>query len=169
MGGGEHGRVLVAGIGNVFFGDDGFGPQVVRRLDLACLAPRVDVSDYGIRGLHLAYELLDGRYGTLILVDAVPMGETPGTLEVIEVEDMGQFGQQLDAHSMSPATVLSAIQALGAVAPRVVVVGCQPRAVDTGMNLTPEVTAALDRAAELVVEVANAEAARADAFGVGAG
>ncbi|GLZ12928.1 hypothetical protein Acsp04_31630 [Actinomadura sp. NBRC 104425] len=80
-------RVLVAGIGNVFLGDDGFGVEVVRRLDAADLPPAVDVADYGIRGLHLAYELLDGRHDTLIMVDAVPLDGPPGTLAVLDVGD----------------------------------------------------------------------------------
>lgn len=168
MGGGEASRVLVAGIGNVFFGDDGFGSEVVRRLDQARLAPGVDVSDYGIRGVHLAYELLEGRYRALIMIDAVPMDEPPGTLAVIEVEDAQKFGQQFDAHSMNPAAVLATLAGLGGGVPRVLVVGCQPGSIDTGMALTPEVTAALHEAADLVIEVANLEAARVDASGVGA-
>lgn len=156
----EAGRVLVAGIGNVFFGDDGFGSEVVRRLDPSCLAPGVDVSDYGIRGVHLAYELLDGRYRALIMVDAVPMGETPGTLAVIEVGDAEQFGRQFDAHSMNPASVLSTLAGLGGSVPRVLVVGCQPGSIDTGMSLTSEVSAMVDQAAALVAEVANAEVGR---------
>ena len=80
------GRVLVAGIGNVFLGDDGFGVEVVRRLDPDRLPADVDVADYGIRGVHLAYDLLDGRHDVLVLVDALPLGEPPGTLAVLEVD-----------------------------------------------------------------------------------
>ncbi len=77
-------RVLVAGIGNIFLGDDGFGVEVVRRIDAAALPPSVDVADYGIRGIHLAYDLLDGRHDTLIMVDAVPLDGPPGTLAVLD-------------------------------------------------------------------------------------
>lgn len=99
------GRVLVAGIGNVFFGDDGFGPAVVARLRRDALPGTVDVGDFGIRGLHLAYELLEGHHRALVMVDALPMGGPPGTLAVVEVDGDGQPGDRLDAHSMSPAAV----------------------------------------------------------------
>ncbi|GAB3980070.1 hypothetical protein GCM10029978_077150 [Actinoallomurus acanthiterrae] len=79
-------RVLVAGIGNVFLGDDGFGVEVVGRIDASALPSTVEVTDYGIRGVHLVYELLDGRVDTLILVDAVPLDGPPGTLAVLEVD-----------------------------------------------------------------------------------
>ncbi|MGH9295403.1 MAG: hydrogenase maturation protease, partial [Acidimicrobiales bacterium] len=78
-------HLLVAGIGNIFLGDDGFGPEVARRLESEDLGPEVRVADFGIRGVHLAYELLEG-YDALVLVDAVDMGEPPGTLAVIEPE-----------------------------------------------------------------------------------
>ena len=83
------GRVLVAGIGNVFLGDDGFGVEVVRRLAAVSLPDGVDVADYGIRGVHLAYDLLDGRYDTVVLVDALPLEEPPGTLAVLEADPAG--------------------------------------------------------------------------------
>ncbi|MBO0693287.1 MAG: hydrogenase maturation protease, partial [Acidimicrobiaceae bacterium] len=117
MNGKEPGRVLVAGIGNVFFGDDGFGPAVVGQVRSAGLPESVDVADFGIRGVHLAYELLDARYATVVLVDALPMSEPPGTLAVLHVEHPGQLGGQVDAHSMSPAAVLAALSALGATMP----------------------------------------------------
>ena len=97
------GRVLVAGIGNVFFGDDGFGPAVVEHVDRSWLPERVDVADYGISGVHLAYDLLDGRHGWLVMVDAVPLGEPPGTLSVLEVDDVAAYGDRLDA-GRPPAT-----------------------------------------------------------------
>ena len=78
-------RVLVAGIGNIFLSDDAFGVEVAHRLSGRALPDGVRVEDYGIRGMHLAYDLLEG-YDALVLVDAVPMGEPPGTLAVIEPE-----------------------------------------------------------------------------------
>lgn len=151
------GRALVAGIGNIFFGDDGFGPAVASLLQGEALPAEADVRDYGIRGVHLAYELLDAKYACLVLVDALPMGEVPGTLAVLEVDKPEQFGGNLDAHSMSPAVVLGALTALGGALPRVLVVGCQPAALDTGMTLSAPVKEALAPAVTLVVEVVRAE------------
>ena len=150
-------RVLVAGIGNVFFGDDGFGVEVARRL-LGQELPDgrldgMDVVDYGIRGVHLAYELLDERYETVVLVDALPMGEPPGTLAVLEAAPEGPDGV-VEAHSMSPHVVLSLLRALGGRPPRVLVVGCEPAALDQGMQLSAPVAAALDEAVRLVLRVA---------------
>lgn len=152
-------RVLVAGVGNVFLGDDGFGVEVVARIDPATLPEGVDVTDYGIRGVHLAYDLLDERYATLILVDALPMGETPGTLAVVEVDALDSTGEtpMVEAHSMNPHVVLAAIRGLGGTPPRVLVVGCEPAVFDAGMQLSPPVTAALDEAAALVTNLAMAE------------
>lgn len=159
MTGQKPGRVLVAGIGNVFFGDDGFGPAVVEQLRGADLPASVDVVDFGIRAVHLAYELLDARYATVVLIDALPMSEPPGTLAVLEVSGPERFGGRMDAHSMSPAAVLAALAALGGTMPRVLVVGCQPGALDTGMTLSEPVAACLAEAAALVQEVARAEVA----------
>ncbi|MGH9081715.1 MAG: hydrogenase maturation protease, partial [Acidimicrobiales bacterium] len=122
-------RVLVAGIGNIFLSDDGFGVEVVNRLSEEPLPPGVRVTDVGIRGLHLAYELLDG-YDAVILVDAVPMGEAPGTVAVIEPDDLmtmpGDEAPVVDAHSMSPEAVLGTLTRLGGSVERLRVVGCQP-------------------------------------------
>jgi hydrogenase maturation protease len=162
-------RVLVAGIGNVFFGDDGFGPAAVGRIDRSTLPDSVDIADYGIAGVHLAYDLLDARHQSLILVDAAPLGEMPGTLAVIEVDDPGRFGDRLDAHSMSPASVLAAITAVGAPLPRVLLVGCQPARLDPGMELSTPVSAALDEAARLIAEVAIGESSIVERTAVAAG
>lgn len=154
------GRVLVAGIGNVFLGDDGFGPAVVERVQRDRLPAAVDVADFGIAGVHLAYELLDGRYGCVVLVDAVPMGERPGTLAVLEADagEPGSPAARVDAHSMAPTSVLSTLAALGGTVERVLVVGCEPCSLDLGMSLSEPVGAVLERAARLVEEVANGEA-----------
>lgn len=152
------GRLLVAGIGNEFFGDDGFGPAVVRCLRPEALPANVDVADYGIRGLHLAYDLLERRHAGLVLVDALPMNEPPGTLSVVEVERAEEFAGGLDPHAMSPAVVLSAVAVLGGRLPPVAVVGCQPDRFDIGMCLSPPVEAALAEAAHLVEEVVRARA-----------
>jgi hydrogenase maturation protease len=149
------GRVLVAGIGNVFLGDDGFGVEVVHRLAAHDLPDGVDVVDYGIRGVHLAYELLDERHDTVVLVDALPMGGPPGALAVLEADagDVGPDGAVVEAHSMSPHVVLAALRALGGRLPRVLVVGCQPAALDQGMELSAPVEAAVDEAVQVVLRV----------------
>jgi hydrogenase maturation protease len=146
--------VLVAGIGNVFQSDDGFGVEVVGRLADTRLPDGVRVGDYGIRGVHLAYELLDGC-GGLVLVDAVPMGEPPGTLAVIEPDAVPASEAVVDAHSMSPDVVLATLARLGGTVQPAFVVGCQPGRLDEGMGLTPPVAAAVDAAVALCRDLAT--------------
>ena len=106
-------RVLIAGVGNIFLGDDGFGVEVARRPGTRTLPEGVRVEDYGIRAVHLAYELLSG-YDGLILVDAVSRGEAPGTVSVIEPDLASGAGPgAMDAHSMSPDTVFALMTSLG--------------------------------------------------------
>lgn len=152
-------RVLCAGIGNIFFSDDGFGVEVARRLADLPMAEGVTVEDYGIRGIHLAYELLDG-YDALILVDAMPMGdEPPGTLVVLEPELPPPSGggdevtPVMDAHTMNPLVVLGTLANLGGSVDRVLVVGCQPATIEEGMGLSEPVAQAVDRAVEMVSEL----------------
>ena len=143
------GRVLVAGVGNIFLGDDGFGPEAARRLATRPLPPGVRVVDYGIRGMHLAYDLLDG-YDALVIVDAVPRGGRPGDVVVLEVgpEDLGTG--DFDGHGMEPTAVLASLGSLGGRLPRTFVVGCEPADVAEGIGLSPPVAAAVDRAVEVV-------------------
>lgn len=147
------GNTLVAGIGNVFLGDDGFGVEVATRLSKEALPQWVRVLDTGVRARHLAYELLDGRYDTAILVDAVSRGGAPGTLYVIEPtvrvvppETVPVF----DGHSMNPDAILGFLQAVGPPSTRVVIVGCEPESIDERMGLSPPVAAAVDEALLLV-------------------
>jgi hydrogenase maturation protease len=119
-------RVLVAGIGNVFLGDDGFGVAVVDRLSRTELPGWVRVADYGIRGMDLAYELAD--YELVILVDAVPRGGAPGTVYVIEAA-IDELEPTLDTHGMDPVKVLSLARELGKMPDRVIVVGAEPQSV----------------------------------------
>ena len=159
--GSEAPRVLVAGIGNIFFGDDAFGVEVAGRLAGRALPAGVRVEDYGIRGVHLAYELLEG-YDALVLVDAVPMGEEPGTVAIIEPEqgprgdgrDEADDGPApaLDAHTMNPAVVLGMLESLGGRLDRVLVVGCEPSVVDEGIGLSIPVADAVDRGVDAVLE-----------------
>jgi hydrogenase maturation protease len=121
-------RILIAGIGNIFFGDDGFGVEVVRRLAQKKLPDGVRVFDAGIRGLALVYELLES-YDAAVLVDAVPRGGAPGTLYVLEPEAdevAATPNVLLDAHHLDPVRVLSLARAMGGRLDRVRVVGCEP-------------------------------------------
>jgi hydrogenase maturation protease len=140
-------RVLVAGIGNVFFGDDGFGPEVAREL-AADSIPGVTVEDYGIRGLHLAYELTSG-YDRAFLIDAVPRGGTPGTLYTIE-PDVPAFRATPDAHRMDLENVFAFLRMIGGEAPPITLVGCEPGAIGETMGLSPPVRDAVAPAADLV-------------------
>lgn len=147
---------LVAGIGNIFFSDDGFGVEVANRLATRPVPDGVRVAEFGIRGLHLAYELLDG-YDALILIDAVPMGEAPGTLAVLDATE-GQLPDAddasiIDAHSMSPAAVLATLSHLGGSVGRVLVVGCEPASMEEGIGLSAPVAGAVDAAVELSLQM----------------
>jgi hydrogenase maturation protease len=138
--------ILVAGIGNIFFSDDGFGPEVVRRLsaDPAAVAdPAVRVVDYGIRGMHLAYDLLD-HDGPLVIVDAVPGPGEPGTIRVLEVGPGDLGAGEFDAHGMNPVAVLANLDMLGGSLPPTYVVGCVPASADEGMGLSAPVASAVD-------------------------
>lgn len=145
-------RVLVAGVGNIFLGDDGFGSEVARALAAVELPPGVRVVDYGIGGVHLAYELLDG-YDQLILVDAVPAGDEPGALTVLEIteDDVGTAG--FDAHAMDPGAVFANLRRLGGTLPPTLLVGCQPASVADGIGLSEPVRAAIAPAIEMVTDL----------------
>jgi hydrogenase maturation protease len=123
-------RILVAGIGNVFLGDDGFGVALADRLARCALPPGVEVVDYGIRGMDLAYALHDG-WDAVLLLDAMPRGLTAGTLSVLE-PDLEGLEVSIDAHGMDPVKVLGLAVALGGELPRVLVVGCEPLTVMRG-------------------------------------
>jgi hydrogenase maturation protease len=149
-------RVLVAGVGNLFLGDDGFGPEVVRHLAGTALPPGVRAVDYGIRGVHLAYDVLDG-YDALILVDALPAAEEPpGTVTVLEVSagamtvPMTVPGGDFDPHGMNPVAVLSTVERLGGTLPPTYVVGCAAASVDEGIGLSERVGAAVPVAVESI-------------------
>ncbi|CAM5677247.1 hydrogenase maturation protease [Streptomyces canus] len=154
-------RTLVAGIGNMFLGDDGFGVETVRRLAERDLPGHIEVVDIGVRGVHLAYQLLDG-YDALVLVDATARGEVPGTLYVIE-HDVGTGSPSpaapaLDGHRMTPDTVLALLGTLcagtgGEPPRRVLVVGCEPASVDEGIGLSPPVSDAVPKAVRLIEEL----------------
>lgn len=162
-------RILVAGIGNIFLGDDGFGPEAIRH---ACPAlskrdfpgAAVTVVDYGIRGMHLAYDLLE-NWHALVLVDAIPDRGTPGALHVFEAdhESMSVTGV-LDSHGMDPGAVFASLGALGGSAPRTIVIGCEVGSVEDGIGLTDAVEAAVLGAAATIDAVLQMLTADSDAM-----
>ncbi|MET1059600.1 MAG: hydrogenase maturation protease [Nocardioides sp.] len=157
--------ILVACVGNIFKSDDGFGVEVAARLAGQELPARVRLEDFGIRSVHLAYELMEG-YDVLVLVDTVAQQAGPaGSLYVVEPDLDAlaadrQTGSPVDAHDLPPGGVLSLLPDLGAQVGRVLVVGCRPETLDDGIGLSPPVAAAVDDAAELVLEVVRRESRR---------
>jgi hydrogenase maturation protease len=148
-------QILVAGIGNIFLGDDGFGPEVIRHVPDHVAGPQVRVVDYGIRGMHLAYDLLDG-YQALVLVDALPDRGAPGTLHVFQADhETLTSGVGLDAHAMDPGAVFASLAALGGTPPHTVVIGCEVSDVDERMGLAPPVAAAVPAAVSAIEEVVD--------------
>ena len=151
-------RSLVAGIGNIFLGDDGFGVEVVNRLQRAELPAHVSVADFGIRGVHLAFELAGGAYESVILVDTVARGQPPGTLYVIDpTTDPDCAGSDADAHSLTPGAVLAWLRRIGGDCGRITIVGCEPASLDETMGLSAPVAAAVDEAVRLVRELVTTE------------
>jgi hydrogenase maturation protease len=155
-------RILVAGIGNIFLGDDGFGPEVIRHAaphlsDRDFAGATVTVVDYGIRGMHLAYDLLND-WDALVIIDAVPDRGSPGSVRVFEADHESLNATAgLDAHGMDPAAVFASLRALGGSAPRTIVIGCEAENVDDGIGLTdvvgsavPEAVAAIESALQML-------------------
>jgi len=154
--------ILIVGIGNIFLGDDGFGVEVVRRLGDLPLPAGVRVADFGTRGLHLAFELLDRAADTTILVDATPRGGDPGTVYLIE-PDLGRLADLAatpglaDAHAMTPDAVFALLRSLGGTPGRVLIVGCEPLRCEEEMGLSPPVEQAVGEAVTMVLEVVARE------------
>ena len=143
--------ILVAGVGNIFLGDDGFGPEVIRHLGRHFDGDdSVRVADYGIGGMHLAYDLLDD-WSALVLVDALPNRGSPGSLHVFDAdhESLGA-DSALDAHGMDPTAVFAGLSTLGGSAPRTVVVGCESLDTDEGIGLSDPLRTALPAAVRAV-------------------
>jgi hydrogenase maturation protease len=159
-------QILVAGIGNAFLGDDGFGGQVARRLEEGDLPDGVSVFDFGTGGLDLAYEVMRG-YDALVLIDISRQGEQPGTLYVMEpdpaeVEGGIEDGETINPHAMDPQTVLRFVKTVGGWPGKVVIVACEPTAVgEMAWGLSDAVQEAVDRAVEVVRE--QVERLRTDA------
>ena len=157
-------RVLVACVGNIFLGDDGFGTEVAAVMGGLDLPEEARVEDFGIRSVHLVYELLGG-YDVLVLVDTVAHQPGPaGTLYVIEPELPPRDPAadplpevMLDAHDLSPGGVMSLVPTLGGSVGRIIVVGCQPASLEEGIGLSGEVRAAVEPAAALVARLVEEE------------
>jgi hydrogenase maturation protease len=159
-------QILVAGIGNAWLRDDGFGGEVAKVLADRELPAGVSVVDFGTGGLDLAYEVMRG-YDALILVDISRQGEPPGTLYVMEadpddIDGKIEDGQMLDPHGMDPQTVLRFVKYVGGWPGRVFVVACEPEVIeDVGFGLSDAVSGALARAADVVLDtVADLQAER---------
>ncbi|HEY2508769.1 MAG TPA: hydrogenase maturation protease [Streptosporangiaceae bacterium] len=178
------GKLLIAGVGNIFLSDDGFGVEVASRLAGCSLPTWADVVDYGIRGIHLAYDLASG-YDSAILIDATQRGGAPGTVYVIEPdpsvvpagaspagdEAEGLTAQAasplLDAHGMQPDVVLQILGLLEDSARtradgRIIVVGCEPATAEYGIGLSEPVAAAVDEAMRVVLDLVAAAGSRPD-------
>lgn len=153
-------RVLVAGIGNIFMGDDAFGVEVAQRLSQRAWPEGIEVRDFGIRGFDLAYALLD-QPATSILIDALPRGEAPGTVFLFEPDleqiDAGQA--EIETHAMNPVQVLRLVKMMGGNFGKVLVVGCEPETLggeEGQMGLSGPVQAAVDEAVRMIEELVYA-------------
>jgi hydrogenase maturation protease len=154
------GRTLVAGVGNVFQRDDAFGVEVVRLLAERPASPGVQIRDFGIRGVHLAYDLLDGC-DLFVLVDAAARGAEPGTVSVLEIQppaapsgDADPWATPvIDAHSLAPDAIFALLASLGGRPRRSLVVACEPADTGAGMGLSEPVQAALPHAVRAVEDI----------------
>jgi hydrogenase maturation protease len=154
--------ILVAGIGNIFLGDDAFGCEVVKRLSARGWPENVTVVDFGIRGFDLAYALLDG-YDVTIFVDATPRGDQPGTLytiepELDEIESIDGQSAMVETHGMNPMKVLSMVKSMGGRFKKILLVGCEPATFgpeEGQMGLSAPVEAAVEPAAAVVESLVN--------------
>jgi hydrogenase maturation protease len=152
--------ILIAGVGNAWLRDDGFGGEVARRLAEVDLPAGVSVMDAGTGGLDLAYEVMRG-YDALVILDVSPQGGEPGTLYVMEPEEESvpggiEDGDVINPHAMDPQTVLRFVKSVGAWPGKVVVIACEPEQVsEMGWGLTERVQAAVTRAVALVLETVD--------------
>jgi hydrogenase maturation protease len=153
-------RILIAGVGNAWLRDDGFGGEVARRLEERQLPPGVAVMDAGTGGLDLAYEVMRG-YDALVILDVSRQGGEPGTLYVMEPDEDSvqagiEDGEVINPHGMDPQTVLRFVRSIGAWPGRVMVIACEPAEVESmGWGLSEEVGSAVDRAVELVMQTVH--------------
>jgi hydrogenase maturation protease len=148
--------ILIAGVGNIFRSDDGFGSAVANRLLSGEVPAGARVVDYGIRGVHLAFDLTEA-VRTLILIDTVPDAGEPGAVVIREVDPDDYRSATFDAHSMDPNTVLTSVANLGDSMPRTLVIGCQPACLDDGIGLSTVVESAVGVAADTALGLAASE------------
>jgi hydrogenase maturation protease len=161
------GRILIAGIGNIFLGDDGFGCEVITRLARRTWPERVRLEDFGIRGIDLVYAMLD-NFETVILIDALPRGGEPGMVYVIEpdlldldephIPELSQPPMLVDAHAMNPMKVLSLVRSMGGKFGHILLVGCEPLTFgpeEGKMGLSEPVAVAVDEAASVIESLVN--------------
>jgi hydrogenase maturation protease len=159
-------RVLIACVGNIFLGDDGFGVEVARSLSKRQLPEGVSVKDYGIRGFDLAYALLD-PWDLVIIVDALSRGEAAGTLYVIEPELNGPVSADtaLNPHGMDPVRVLSLAASMGTISAQVLVVGCEPNdfgdELEGRMGLSSPIQGVVEAACDMILDLAAARQSNA--------
>lgn len=156
--------LLVAGVGNLLLGDDGFGCAVARELSRQSLPRDVSVRDFGIRGVHLAYELLDGGVRALLVADTLSRGSEPGTLYVFEPDlddlDALEDGALSEgAHGMDLPRVFTSVRSMGGELPRVLLVGCEPASLEEGIGLSAPVERAVMPAVGLIRELIERELA----------
>jgi len=158
-------KTLIAGVGNIFLGDDGFGVEVTQRLIRESWPEGVAVKDFGIRGFDLACALLED-YDVFILVDAYPRGETPGTLCIVEIDcasipESRPEEPALEAHALDPLQVLKMVRSMGGAPKRVLLMGCEPEALseeeqlEGRMGLSGPVGAAIEVAIAMVRSLVN--------------
>jgi hydrogenase maturation protease len=158
-------KVLIACVGNIFLGDDGFGVEVARSLSKRQLPEGVSVKDYGIRGFDLAYALLD-PWDLVIIVDALSRGEAAGTLYAIEPELNGPASQnaELNPHGMDPVRVLSLAASMGTISAKVLVVGCEPHdfgdELEGRMGLSSPIQDVVEAASDMILDVVATNSAR---------
>ena len=151
-------RVMIAGVGNMFMKDDGFGVEVVKKMRDKVFPEGVELKDFGTGGLKLAYDLMNG-YDGLILLDASPRGGKPGTLYVIEAKESDvsgdlENGGPIDPHGGDPITVLRFVKSVGSWPGKVMIVACEPEQTgDFEIGLSEPVQASLDQAVILVEEI----------------
>jgi hydrogenase maturation protease len=157
-------KVLIACVGNIFLGDDGFGVEVARSLSKRQLPEGVSVKDYGIRGFDLAYALLD-PWDLAIIVDALARGEAAGTLYVIEPELNASASAALNPHGMDPVRVLSLAASMGTIAAQVLVVGCEPHdfgdELEGRMGLSSSIQGVVEAASDMILDLVATRQANA--------
>jgi hydrogenase maturation protease len=155
-------RILIACIGNIFLGDDGFGTEVARRLAGREFPPGVILKDFGIRGLDLTYALLD-PWDLVILVDACPRGGEPGTVYLVEPDPVESGADaRLETHAMNPMNVLRMVKSMGGAPGRILIVGCEPAEIGSDeegkLGLSEVVAAAVDEAVRMIESLVSKDA-----------